>query len=75
MTDDFDLIESTFDTLNIALQDIGDLEHRRFDQSNFLRRLTDIFIAMVDFCVFSGKVFAKSSRKSKYFHIPVPILG
>lgn len=75
MSEDFDLIESTFETLNIALQDIGDLRHRQFDKSNFLRRLTDILIAMVDFCSFSGRVFSEYSRKSgSYTHcwLPVP---
>ncbi|RAH81654.1 hypothetical protein BO86DRAFT_96267 [Aspergillus japonicus CBS 114.51] len=66
MSEDFDLIESTFETLNIALQDIGDLRHRQFDKSNFLRRLTDILIAMVDFCSFSGRVFSEYSRKRLY---------
>ncbi|PYI02494.1 hypothetical protein BO78DRAFT_463945 [Aspergillus sclerotiicarbonarius CBS 121057] len=66
ITEDFNLIESTFETLHIALQDIGDLKGRLLDKSNFLHRLTDIFIAMVDFCTFSGRVFTESSRKRRY---------
>lgn len=66
MTEDFDLIEATFVELHNALLDIGDLKKREFRESNFLNRLLDIFIAMLDFCLFSGKIFTEYRRKSMY---------
>lgn len=66
MTEDFDLIESTFVELHNALLDIGDLKKREFRESNFLNRLLDIFIAMLDFCLFSGKLFTEYRRKRMY---------
>ncbi|KAJ5519269.1 Tetratricopeptide-like helical [Penicillium expansum] len=49
VSDDFDLIESTFETLDNALAEIGDLRRFNFksDSITFLERLTAIFIAMV----------------------------
>lgn len=63
MTEDFDLIESTFVELHDALLDIGDLKKREFRESNFLNKLMDIFISMLDFCLFSGKMFVEYRRK------------
>ncbi|PLB46535.1 hypothetical protein P170DRAFT_477416 [Aspergillus steynii IBT 23096] len=62
---DFDLIESTFETLNNALQDIGELQRFKleFASPTFLERLTDIFVAMVKFCSMSGTVFSSTRRK------------
>lgn len=66
VSDDFDLIESTFETLDNALGEIGDLRrfNFKFDSQAFLERLTAIFVSMVKLCSLSGKIFL-SSRKSK----------
>ncbi|EED13718.1 SD08430p [Talaromyces stipitatus ATCC 10500] len=66
VSEDFDLIESTFVELHNALLDIGDLKARKFRESNFLNRLMDIFIAMLDFCLFSGKLFNEYRRRRLY---------
>lgn len=66
MSEDFDLIESTFTELHNALLDIGDLKSRKFRESNFLNKLMDIFVAMLDFCLFSGKMFTEYRRKREY---------
>ncbi|KAJ5899483.1 Tetratricopeptide-like helical [Penicillium taxi] len=46
VSEDFDLIESTFETLDNALKDIRDLRKFKSDSITFLERLTAIFIAM-----------------------------
>ncbi|QGA21108.1 hypothetical protein EYB26_008818 [Talaromyces marneffei] len=68
VTEDFDLIESTFVELHDALLDIGDLKKREFRESNFLNKLMDIFISMLDFCLFSGKMFVEYRRKRLYLN-------
>jgi len=65
MTEDFDLIEETFDSIHEAMKDIGLLEDRNAEQDHFMNRLMDIFLGLFDFCQFSAKMFKDYSRKSK----------
>lgn len=64
MTEDFDLIEETFESINEALKDIGLLKYRHLKEDHFTSRLMAIFTSLFDFSIFSAKMFKKYSRRS-----------
>ncbi|OQV10292.1 hypothetical protein CLAIMM_14312 [Cladophialophora immunda] len=66
MTDDFDLIEETFESIHEAIKDIGLLKDRHTQQDHFTNRLMDIFLKLFEFCQFSTKMFREYSRKRLY---------
>jgi hypothetical protein len=75
MTEDFDLIQQTFENIHQALADIGLLKNYRATEGHFAERLTNIFISLFEFCLFCTNLF-KSSRKRKSYiiaHYPVYI--
>ena len=65
MSEDFNLIEKTFKDIHEAIQDIGLLDNRAKSEKedHFVHRLTDIFIALFEFCYFSAKMFESSRRR------------
>ncbi|EXJ75437.1 uncharacterized protein A1O5_02133 [Cladophialophora psammophila CBS 110553] len=66
MTEDFDLIEETFDSIHQAIKDIGLLKDRHTQQDHFTSRLMDIFLKLFEFCQYSTKMFKEYSRKRLY---------
>lgn len=70
MSEDFNLIEKTFNDIHEAIKDIGLLDRRARNEKedHFIHRLIDIFISLFDFCYFSAKMF-ESSRRREYIDI------
>lgn len=73
MTEDFDLVGRTFESIHKAMEDIEQLDARAQrklpgqKEDTFARRLMAIFIALLDFCSFSAHVF-EVSRKREFLN-------
>lgn len=67
MSEDFNLISSTFGDIYQAIKDIGLLQDRvkveAGVEDHFVDRLTDIFVSLFDFCSFGTKMFETSRRR------------